>query len=120
MPQLTSHLRAPSKERLEALLSSSTTALYAAWREDRVVGLLTLTWYDAPSSRKGWIEDVVVEERLRGEGIGRALMQTALERARQEGIAKLMLTSSPHRHAAHALYRTLGFEERDTTVFQLK
>ena len=33
-----------------------------------VVGVLALTWYDVPSGRKAWIEDVVVDAAARGLG----------------------------------------------------
>ena len=82
--------------------------------------MLTLAWYDAPSGRKAWIEDVVVDGAARGCGAGDALVRAAVEHAARIGAGKVMLTSNPAREAARALYRTVGFEEVETTVFAFK
>lgn len=71
--------------------------MFAAWRDGAAVGALTLVWYDVPSGRKGWIEDVVVDASARGAGVGEALVRAALERAAREGIERVMLTSRPAR-----------------------
>jgi len=55
------------------------------------------------------VEDVCVDSRLRRQGIGRAMMQAAMEQARQRGCYKLALSSNLARDAAHAFYRSLGF-----------
>jgi len=57
------------------------------------------------------VEDVCVDERLRGRGIGRAMMMFAMERARASGCYKLTLSSNQARAGAHAFYRALGFEQ---------
>lgn len=120
MPQLSARLGAPSAERLRRICSSPASALLAARHGAEIVGLLTLVWYDAPSGRKAWIEDVVVDAAARGCGAGEALVRAALARARQEGADRVMLTSSAARTAARSLYRKVGFEEAETTVFALK
>lgn len=120
MPQLSEHLCALSARELQAVVGSDHAALFAAWDEDRIVGVLTLVWYDVPSGRKAWIEDVVVDASQRGRGVGEMLVRTAVEHARKIGAARVSLTSSPQRTAAHALYRKVGFEEYGTSVFVLK
>lgn len=117
MPQLSPRLGGVERLRIEQILSSEHTALFSAEDGGRIVGLLTLVWYDVPSGRKAWVEDVVVDAEARGCGAGRALVAAAEERSAQIGAAKLMLTSSAHRTAARALYRKMGFEEAPTTVF---
>ena len=118
LPQLSGGLRAPSREVLGRLLAQPSAALLAALDGERIVGVLTLVWYDVPSGRKGWVEDVVVDAGERGRGVGRLLVEKALELARSEGVQHLMLTSNPARRAAHALYRTCGFEEVGSTLFR--
>ena len=85
-----------------------------------MAGVLTLVWYDVPSGRKAWVEDVVVDAAARGCGAGEALVKAATEHAARIGAAKVMLTSNPAREAARALYRKIGFEEAGTTVFVFK
>ena len=128
MPQLSPRLEAPSGPRLGApsrevlrrVAGSETGALLAAVAGERIVGVLTLAWYDAPSGRKAWIEDVVVDGAARGCGAGDALVRAAVEHAARIGAGKVMLTSNPAREAARALYRKVGFEEVETTVFAFK
>jgi GNAT superfamily N-acetyltransferase len=55
------------------------------------------------------VEDVCVDSRLRQQGIGRARLAFAMERARQRGCYKLTLSSNLAREGAHAFYRSLGF-----------
>ena len=120
MPQLSPQLEAPSAARLQAIVESPSAALFAAEAGGGIRGLLPLVWYDVPSSRKAWIEDVVVDAEARGTGAGRALVAAALEHAAVIGAGKVLLTSNPAREAARALYRKMGFEEAATTVFAIK
>ena len=57
-----------------------------------------------------WLEDLFVEEQARGTGLGRALVQAALERARERGCARVELDVNEANPAALALYESLGFE----------
>lgn len=120
MPQLSPRLGAPSREELQRVAGSGNGALLAAVAGERIVGVLTLAWYDAPSGRRAWIEDVVVDGAARSCGAGDALVRAAVEHAARIGAGKVMLTSNPARGAARALYRKVGFEEVETTVFALK
>ena len=120
LPQLSPRLGALSEERLRRLLAAPAAALYVAERAGRIVGTLTLAWYDAPSGRKAWIEDVVVDAAARGCGAGEALVRAAQRHAAEIGAKRVMLTSNPSRTAARALSRKCGFNEAETTVFACK
>lgn len=120
MPQLSPRLGAPAPGVLERIVLSPCAALFTARIGERIAGVLTLVWYDAPSGRKAWIEDVAVDTALRGRGAGEALVRAALGHAAQIGAERVMLTSSPRREAARALYRKVGFKEAETSVFVCK
>ena len=90
-------------------------AVYVASADNgSVVGTFALLVMDnlahmgAPSAV---VEDICVEERLRGQVIGRAMMHFVMELARQRGCYKLALSSNAARERAHAFYRSLGFEQ---------
>lgn len=117
MPQLSPRLAVPSAERLRAIVETPSAALFVAEAEGRIVGMLTLVWYDVPSGRKAWIEDVVVDAAARGLGAGEKLVRAAQQHASKIGAAQVMLTSSPAREAARRLYRRVGFGEAGTSVF---
>jgi GNAT superfamily N-acetyltransferase len=58
-----------------------------------------------------WLEDLFVEEPARGAGLGAALMEAALERARERGCRRVELDANERNAAAIALYRRFGFSE---------
>jgi ribosomal protein S18 acetylase RimI-like enzyme len=67
-----------------------------------------------------WIEDVVVDEAMRGRSIGRLLVNSAIEYAKTLGGGTLMLTSRPSREAANALYRSCGFVFKETNNYKME
>jgi ribosomal protein S18 acetylase RimI-like enzyme len=69
---------------------------------------------------RGYIEDVVVDEKWRGHGIGEALTQACLGFAQQAGCPQVMLTCNPGRTAANRLYQRMGFEPRTTNLYRFK
>jgi ribosomal protein S18 acetylase RimI-like enzyme len=54
---------------------------------------------------------MLVDRQWRRRGVGTALVQAALDAARQRGCHKMSLQVWPHNEAARALYRKLGFQE---------
>lgn len=124
LPQLSPRLAGVTErqaaERAAALVTSGNTAFYVAETAAGIVGMLSLAWYDVPSGRKAWIEDVVVDAAARGLGAGRALVHAAQDQARAIGAERVSLTSNASRTAARALYRQCGFNEAETTLFACK
>lgn len=119
-PQLSSSSPAPSAAVLDEIISSAATVLLVARDgvDGPVLGSLTLALFRIPTGLRAWIEDVVVDESARGTGVGAALNEVALERARQAGARTVDLTSRPSREAANRLYQRLGFVERETNVYR--
>ncbi|MEE2039464.1 GNAT family N-acetyltransferase [Nocardiopsis sp. CT-R113] len=56
------------------------------------------------------VDNLVVDPLTRGRGIGRALMEDALDRATRAGCYKVELLSHESRHGAHRFYAALGFD----------
>ena len=56
------------------------------------------------------IRGLLVDPRFRGRGIGRALLEAAIERAQRDGVRKLTLRVLSHNEPARALYAACGFE----------
>lgn len=117
LPQLSS--AEVSRETIERCATAPEITLYAAVQDGHVVGLTTLVLLPQLTGVRGHIEDVVVDEGHRGQGIARALLSTAIDRARVLGARTLDLTSRPNRQNAHRLYEGLGFVTRDTDVMRL-
>lgn len=120
IPQLGTHKVPPTLEELQKLVGSESSTLVVAREPDEhgpIAGLLCLTVYRVPTGLRSIIEDVVVDERARRKGIGEALMQKAIELARGAGADGVSLTSNPKREAANLLYRSLGFQMRQTNPY---
>ncbi len=59
-----------------------------------------------------WLEDVYVVDAARGQGIGRALVEAVLERARARGCKRVELDVDVENAPARALYEALGFGDK--------
>jgi ribosomal protein S18 acetylase RimI-like enzyme len=119
LPQLSSSAPPPTVAELEAIVASPASVLLAAYDEDgSIVGSLTLALFRVPTGVRAWIEDVVVDGRTRGKGVGAALVNAALAHAADSGARTVDLTSRPSREDANRLYLRLGFEARNTNVYR--
>ena len=119
LAQLSSSGACIDEAQLQALVESEASHLFLAKYKGNVVGMLTLGEYLAPTGRKMWIEDVVVDESARGLSIGRAMVGHAIEYAKELGGGALMLTSRPSRIAANNLYRSCDFKQKETNVYKM-
>ncbi|MBU5575337.1 MAG: GNAT family N-acetyltransferase [Nitrososphaerota archaeon] len=57
------------------------------------------------------LEDVFVDESMRGQGIGTELVKKAIELAKNLGCYKIIATSRETRENVHKLYEKLGFKK---------
>ena len=118
-PQLSKSNPAPSRAELQEIASSPATVLFMALDDDgHHVGTLTLALFRIPTALRAWIEDVIVDDAARGQGVGEALNRAALEKAKGLGAKTVDLTSRPSREAANRLYQRIGFTQRETNVYR--
>jgi ribosomal protein S18 acetylase RimI-like enzyme len=120
LPQLSRSAPAPDSGALEEMVRSSSTRLLVARASDDgpIMGTLTLALFRIPSGVRAWIEDVIVDDSLRGQGCGEALTRAALELAAAAGSRTVDLTSRPSRAAANRLYQRVGFVTRQTNLYR--
>jgi ribosomal protein S18 acetylase RimI-like enzyme len=118
IPQLSKSSPPPTAAELKELVDAPGTFVLVAREGDAILGSLTLVVFRIPTGMRAWIEDVVVDEAGRGQGVGEALNRFALDLARTEGCRTVDLTSRPSREAANRLYQRLGFVPRETNVYR--
>jgi ribosomal protein S18 acetylase RimI-like enzyme len=116
VPQLSPRREAPTRDEI-AEIAERSRLFVARGGDGSIVGTLTLVLFRTPTGLRARIEDVVVDEAARGQGVGEELTRAAMRTAADAGARSLELTSAPHREAANRLYRRLGFEERDTNAY---
>jgi len=78
-----------------------------------IVGTLQITFTPSISfqgGKRATVESVRVDEKYRGQGIGKELMLWAIERARKENCFAVQLTTNAERQEAHRFYENLGFK----------
>jgi len=117
-PQL-SKAPPPDRAALAAIVAQVGCKLLVARHRGLIVGSLTLTLYRIPTGAQARIDDVVVDDSGRGQGIGEALSRHAIELARESGAKAVTLTSRPSREAANRLYVRIGFSRVETNVYRL-
>jgi ribosomal protein S18 acetylase RimI-like enzyme len=121
LPQLDPDISLPSKDLFQNMLSSEGISFFIAENEaGEIGGMLTLVSYLNVTGKKYWIEDVVVDNVFRGQGIGGKLIKATLEYAETIGAKEVKLTSRPFREAANRLYLKMGFVRYETNVYKYK
>ena len=101
------------EDRFRAMLRLPQYVIFVAEDEaGHVVGLLSASqrwtlWHSGPCAL---IEELVVDESARRQGIGRALIQAALDWARAHGCSEVEISTEQDNLNAQAFYRRLGFE----------
>ena len=120
LDQLTTNPMTLTEEMFRQLLASPNSHLFFLMKDEQIAGMLTVGIYHSPTGGKAWIEDVVVDETFRGQGLSKLLITHAIEFTKSQGIPSLMLTSNPKRIAANKLYQAMGFERKETNVYRMK
>lgn len=88
--------------------------VYVAVDHEEVVGTFALLIMDNLAhmgSPSGVIEDVVVHLSWQGKGVGKQMMQFAMDRCRERCCYKVALSSNMKRKVAHHFYESLGFQK---------
>ena len=106
----------------DRLTGSPENYVLGAWQGEQLIGIGGFVRETAPKRQHiGSIWGVYVTQSLRGRGLGRRLLATMVERARDlPGLEHVLLSVTSENAAALALYRSLGFEAWGTEPAALK
>jgi ribosomal protein S18 acetylase RimI-like enzyme len=118
VPQLSSSAEPVNARLLATVAAAEACTVLVARSGGKIVGTLTLAVFPIPTGRRAWIEDVVVDEPARGQGVADALIRAALQHAAKSGARTVDLTSRPSRAAAGRLYERTGFELRESRLYR--
>jgi len=96
----------------EAIEADPNNEVVVACVDGKVIGVLQITFIPGLTYQGGWralIEGVRVDAATRSSGLGKALVEHAIERARERGCHLVQLTTDKTRPAAKRFYEALGF-----------
>jgi GNAT superfamily N-acetyltransferase len=96
----------------EAIDADPNNELVVACMNHEIVGVLQLTFIPYLTYQGGWralIEGVRVDSTRRSQGLGKALFEWAIDRARVRGCILVQLTTDKARVDAKRFYESLGF-----------
>lgn len=97
-----------SKEGFAKFLRRNPTTNFVAIIDDMIIGVI-LSGHDG---RRGYIYHTAVDIKYRGNGIGKSLVNRALEALEKEGINKVALVVFKNNDIGNAFWDSIGFEER--------
>ncbi|MEL6222344.1 MAG: GNAT family N-acetyltransferase [Cyanobacteria bacterium J06627_8] len=98
----------------EQMLTYPNYRLYISVYGSLIIGTFTLLIMDNlihDGRPSGIVEAVAVDPEFQNQGIGKCMMQFAMDRCREFGCYKLMLSANLSRDRAHEFYQSLGFQQ---------
>lgn len=98
--------------RLARMAERPGTTVFVAEQRDEPVGVVTVHLFPSlhTSEPVAWLTALVVDESVRGTGVGSALVQRAEEWAQRHGAKRLSLTSHLRRSEAHEFYKRRDYQ----------
>lgn len=100
-----------------AILNGHVIAVH---RQGKLVGMGWVFIRQTLLRKQGVVEDMIVDEKYRGDGIGRTILRKLIRLAKKEKVEMLELTTNKRRIAANRLYQSEGFLLHPTNHYLLK
>jgi GNAT superfamily N-acetyltransferase len=103
------------------LAPSDDGLLIAARQGDRPVGYACLYWHftSLQAVETVLMNDLYVDQAVRGQGVGRALIEASATVARERGAAYLEWATAPDNLTAQRLYDSTGAERSEWVEYEL-
>lgn len=100
-----------SEDRLATELQSEDARIFVAERDDEIIGFV----HTALAGREGDVLRVYVDPARRGEGVGSALLDAAIEYLFDRGVERVKAMVLAGNELGHEFYRAQGFERVQVT-----
>ena len=118
LPQVSSGAPPLASSRVTDVLASPSTHVVVARLDGRIVGMALLLVCTTFAGDFGLVEEVAVDQEVRGRHLSVHLMVGLLRHAAALGLRFVDLTSRPSRVEANNLYKKLGFAPRETNCYR--
>ncbi|MCR1810831.1 GNAT family N-acetyltransferase [Sulfurospirillum sp. hDNRA2] len=107
---------------LESILrDASIGVILVAENEKSIIAMVSLLWSisTALGAKVAWLEDMVVDNAFRSEGIGSVLIHEAIAYARSVGCRRITLLTDGDNIPARRFYEKYGFQASSMQPFRL-
>lgn len=108
-------------EGLKQILSDENTGLILVARQkEQIVGMVNILFSisTALGGRVGILEDMIVVAEARSGGVGRGLLEAAMQKAKERGCLRITLLTDFDNEKAHRFYARSGFSKSSMVVFR--
>lgn len=104
-----------AKAFIDARLENNESIILVALADDKPIGFTQLyPNYSSARLTKNWIlNDLFVDLDYRKQGIGEALIKTAMDFAKNQGATFVQLETAVDNYTAQSLYETIGFKKQE-------
>lgn len=103
-----------SREGIEKYLKRNPTTCFVAAEDDRMIGVI-MAGHDG---RRGFIYHTVVDVDYGKRGIGKQLVDCAMDALEAEGINKVALVAFSRNETGNAFWEKMGFESRGDLTYR--
>lgn len=89
--------------------------------EQNIIGMVSLLFSisTALGGKVAWLEDMVIMDGYRQQGIGSALIQSAIDKAKHHGCKRITLLTDNHNTEAQIFYGKHGFQASSMQPYRL-
>ena len=105
-----------SKEGIAKYLNRNPETCFVTEFENKIIGVI-LSGHDG---RRGYIHHTAVNDTVRKQGIGTALVNAAIEALKEQGINKVALVAFRTNKSGNYFWKSRGFEDRNDLVYRNK
>ena len=103
-----------SREGIDKYLAHNPRTSFIAEQDGQLIGAIVC----GHDGRRGYIYHTCVRTDRQGEGVGRALVEAALDALKAEGIHKVALVVFDRNEKGNAFWEKLGFATREDLTYR--
>lgn len=103
-----------SREGIERFLKRNPETCFVAEQDEEIIGVIIV----GNDGRRGYIYHTAVDPKQRKCGIGKKLVEAALDALRECGITKVALVVFERNETGNGFWERMGFIERDDLVYR--
>lgn len=89
-------------------------------KDGEIIGMGWIFPRQTSFRRQAVVEDMIVDEKYRGQGLGEKILLDLIDWAKKQGVEVIELITNPKRVAANSLYQKVGFKLHPTNHYLLK